>query len=66
VVASGVGRAVAPDAPASEIATALRGLLDDPAAAREARRFAAVITGLGSGDAATRTVAGLRCLGAAV
>lgn len=66
VAACGVGRAVAPDATAPEIAAALMGLLADPAARREARRFADVIAGLGGGDAATRTVAGLLRLQAEV
>ncbi len=65
VAASGAGRAVATDAPAAEIACALEELLADPAALREARRFAGVIAGLGGGEAATREVAGLaRSLGA--
>jgi UDP:flavonoid glycosyltransferase YjiC (YdhE family) len=59
VAASGAGRAVATDAPAAQIACALKELLADPAALAEARRFARVIAGLGSGDAATREVAGL-------
>jgi UDP:flavonoid glycosyltransferase YjiC (YdhE family) len=56
VVASGVGRAVAADAPATEIATVLGALLGDPAVRREARRFADVIAGLGGGGAATDAV----------
>jgi UDP:flavonoid glycosyltransferase YjiC (YdhE family) len=56
VAASGVGRAVATDAPPAQIAAALQELLVDPAALREARRFAAVIAGLGGGKAATREV----------
>jgi hypothetical protein len=59
VAASGAGRVVAADAPAAEIAANLRGLLEDPNAVREARRFSEVIAGLGGGDAATRIVAGL-------
>ena len=59
VAASGVGRAVATDAPAAQIACALTELLADPAALGAARRFAEVIAGLGGGDAATREVAGL-------
>ena len=59
VAASGVGRAVATGAPPAQIACALEELLADPAALREARRFAGVIAGLGGGDAATREVAGL-------
>ena len=57
VAATGVGRAVAAGAPAAEIAGALKDLLADPAAVRQARRFADVIAGLGAGDAATRHVA---------
>jgi UDP:flavonoid glycosyltransferase YjiC (YdhE family) len=56
VVASGVGRRVAPDAPAAEIAAALAGVLNDRAAHVEARRFADVISGLGGGAAATEQV----------
>ena len=56
VAASGVGRVVAADAPPADIATAVRELLADPAALREARRFAGVIAGLGGGDAAARNV----------
>lgn len=59
VAASGVGRAVAAGAPPAEIACALKEVLADRAALREARRFAGVIAGLGGGDAATREVAGL-------
>ncbi len=59
VAASGVGRAMATDASATEIAAALVELLEDPAARREARRFADVIAGLGGGESATRTVVGL-------
>jgi hypothetical protein len=59
VAASGAGRAVATGAPAAQIACALTELLADPAALREARRFADVIAGLGGGDAATRQVARL-------
>jgi UDP:flavonoid glycosyltransferase YjiC (YdhE family) len=59
VAASGVGRAVAADAPPAEIAWALEEVLADPAALREAHRFADVIAGLGGGDAATREVARL-------
>jgi UDP:flavonoid glycosyltransferase YjiC (YdhE family) len=66
VVASGVGRAVTADASAAEIADALQALLADSAVAREARRFAEVIAGLGGGDAATRAAAGLLCLEAAI
>jgi UDP:flavonoid glycosyltransferase YjiC (YdhE family) len=56
VAASGVGRVVAADAPPADIATAVRELLADPAALREARRFAGVIARLGGGDAAARNV----------
>jgi UDP:flavonoid glycosyltransferase YjiC (YdhE family) len=56
VAASGTGRVVAADAPPADIATAVRELLADPAALREARRFAGVIAGLGGGDAAAQTV----------
>jgi UDP:flavonoid glycosyltransferase YjiC (YdhE family) len=56
VAASGVGRVVAADAPPAAIATAVRELLANPAALREARRFAGVIAGLGGGDAAAQTV----------
>ena len=59
VAASGVGQAVATGASPAQIACALKELLADPAALREARRFAGVIAGLGGGDAATREVAGL-------
>jgi UDP:flavonoid glycosyltransferase YjiC (YdhE family) len=58
VAASGVGRALATNAPSAQITGALKELLADPFALREARRFAEVIAGLG-GDAATRKVAGL-------
>ena len=54
-----MGRAVATGAPPTQIACALQELLADPAAQREARRFAGVIAGLGGGDAATREVARL-------
>jgi UDP:flavonoid glycosyltransferase YjiC (YdhE family) len=56
VAASRVGRRIDPDAPASEIATNLQGLLEDDSARREARRFSDVISNLGRGDAATRKV----------
>ena len=48
-----------PTRPPAEIATALEELLADPAARREARRFADVIAGLGAGDVATDKVADL-------
>ena len=56
VAASGAGRVVVADAPLADIAAAVRELLADPAALREARRFAGVIAGLGGGDAAAQTV----------
>jgi UDP:flavonoid glycosyltransferase YjiC (YdhE family) len=56
VVASGVGRVVAADAPAPEMAAALAGVLEDRVALREARHFADVIAALGSGDSATQAV----------
>jgi UDP:flavonoid glycosyltransferase YjiC (YdhE family) len=59
VAASGAGCALATTAPPAQITRALRELLANPAAQREARRFADVIAGLGGGDAATRQVAGL-------
>jgi UDP:flavonoid glycosyltransferase YjiC (YdhE family) len=59
VAASGVGLVVAADAPPAELAAALVAVLADPAARREAQRFAGVIARLGSGDQATRIVAGL-------
>ena len=59
VAASGVGKVVATDAPASEIAATLMELLEDPAGRAEARRFADVIAGLGGGDEATRKVVSL-------
>jgi UDP:flavonoid glycosyltransferase YjiC (YdhE family) len=59
VVAAGVGRDVAADAPATEIATAVDGLLNDRSALGQARQFADVITGLGGGAAATQLVVGL-------
>jgi UDP:flavonoid glycosyltransferase YjiC (YdhE family) len=63
VLAAGVGRVVAVDAPAAEIAMALRGLLADVDAARAARRFSDVIAELGGGERATSQVVGLasRC-----
>jgi UDP:flavonoid glycosyltransferase YjiC (YdhE family) len=59
VAASGIGRALATNAPPVQITGALSELLADQAALREARRFADIIAGLGRGDAATRAVAGL-------
>jgi UDP:flavonoid glycosyltransferase YjiC (YdhE family) len=59
VAAAGVGRAVATGAPAAAIASALKEVLADPAALREARRLAGVIAELGGGDAAARQVVGL-------
>jgi len=60
VVASGVGRAVAIDAPSAEIATALEKLLADPAPRLEARRFADLIARLGGGELAIEKIVGLR------
>lgn len=54
VAASGAGRVVATGA--ADIAPAVRELLADPAALREARHFAGVIAGLGGGDAAAQKV----------
>ena len=65
VAASGAGRVVATGAPPADIATAVRELLADPAALREARRFAGIIAGLGGGNAAAQKVirlAGARAL----
>jgi UDP:flavonoid glycosyltransferase YjiC (YdhE family) len=59
VVASGVGCAVAKDAPPVEIATAITELLADPGPLSNARRFADVINRLGRGDVAARKVASL-------
>ena len=59
VAASGAGRAVATGASPAQIAGALQELMADPAALREARRFAGVIAGLGGGNAATQEVARL-------
>jgi UDP:flavonoid glycosyltransferase YjiC (YdhE family) len=59
VAASGVGRAVATGASSAQITHALRELLADPVALRQARRFAGVIAGLGGGRAATCQVADL-------
>ena len=56
VEATGVGRAVAADAPASAIAGALGHLLADPAPRRAARHFADVIAGLGAGAVAVDKV----------
>jgi hypothetical protein len=50
--------------PPADIATAVRELLADPAALREARRFAGVIAGLGGGDAAAHKVIRLAGAGA--
>jgi hypothetical protein len=60
VEATGVGRAVAADAPASAIASALQDLLADPAPRRAAKQFADVIAGLGAGDVAVDKVERLR------
>jgi len=59
VVASGVGRAVAKDAPPAEIAAAIEGVLTDPAVRDRTNHFAHVIAELGRGDVAARKVAGL-------
>jgi UDP:flavonoid glycosyltransferase YjiC (YdhE family) len=59
VVASGVGRVVAPDAPPTDIASAVEGLLADDDARRAVGRLAASIAGLGAGAEATRQVVGL-------
>jgi UDP:flavonoid glycosyltransferase YjiC (YdhE family) len=59
VATSGAGRALTASASAAQITVALGELLADQAALGEARRFADVIAGLGSGDAATRKVADL-------
>jgi UDP:flavonoid glycosyltransferase YjiC (YdhE family) len=56
VAASGAGRVVAAGAPPADIATAVGELLADPAALRQARRFAGVIARLGGGDAAAQKV----------
>jgi UDP:flavonoid glycosyltransferase YjiC (YdhE family) len=59
VEATGVGKALGADAPASAIASALQDLLADPAPRRAARRFADVIDGLGAGDVAVDKVEAL-------
>lgn len=59
VEACGVGRMLAPDASAPEIATALQGLLDDREARVAARRFADVTADLGGGAIATEQVISL-------
>ena len=59
VVASGVGLAVGKDAPPTEIAAAIEGVLTDPSMLDRANRFADVIAALGRGDVAARKVAGL-------
>jgi UDP:flavonoid glycosyltransferase YjiC (YdhE family) len=64
VVATGVGRQVAPDAPVTEITKALADLLADTAARQKARRIADVIAGLGGGEAATLEVERLARSGA--
>ncbi len=59
VVACGVGRVVATDASAPEIADALEALLADRAAQRKARHFAHVIAQLGGSALATEKVVAL-------
>ena len=59
VVASGVGRAVGKDAPPTEIAAAIEGVLTDPSIPEKISHFANVIAALGRGDVAARKVAGL-------
>jgi len=59
VVASGVGRAVDKNAPPTEIAAAIEGVLTDPSILDKTNHFANVITALGRGDVAARKVAGL-------
>ncbi len=59
VEACGVGRMLPTEAPASAIAEALQGLLDDGEARTAARRFADVTAGLGGGAFATEQVARL-------
>ncbi len=59
VVASGVGRAVDKNAPPSEIAAAIEGVLTDPSMLDKTNHFANVIAALGRGDVAARKVAGL-------
>lgn len=60
VMATGVGRTVATDAPAAEIATTLTELLADPTAGRRARRFADGIAQLGGGHHASGKIVALR------
>jgi len=59
VVASGVGRAVDKNAPPTEIAAAIEGVLTDPSILDKTNHFANVIAALGRGDVAARKVAGL-------
>ena len=59
VVASGVGRAVDKNAPPTEIAAAIEGVLTDPSVLNKTNHFANVIAELGRGDVAARKVAGL-------
>ena len=59
VVASGVGRAVDKNAPPTEIAAAIEGVLTDPSMLDKTNHFANVIAALGRGDVAARKVAGL-------
>lgn len=53
VAATGAGRAIAPDAPASEIAAAVDAALRDERARTAARGFATAIAALGAGESAT-------------
>jgi UDP:flavonoid glycosyltransferase YjiC (YdhE family) len=62
VEASGVGRALRVDASPVAIASAVRELLADSSARREALRFADIIDTLGGGATATNQVARLRAL----
>jgi len=59
VAQSGVGRAIATDASATEIATALGDVMDEHGARRQAGRFAGIIAELGGGEYATRMVTNL-------
>jgi UDP:flavonoid glycosyltransferase YjiC (YdhE family) len=59
VVASGVGRAVDKNAPPTEIAAAIEGVLTDSSILDKTNHFAHVIAELGRGDVAARKVAGL-------
>jgi UDP:flavonoid glycosyltransferase YjiC (YdhE family) len=59
VEACGVGRMLVPEATPSEIASALRGLLDDGKSGVAARAFADITSDLGAGASATDLVVGL-------